>query len=73
MHCFVSAVIIGQLDWANAHEDEAYDIMVRATTFARELFQPDEVTCYTGLLLTAYSRLVGYQTELRPDVARFKQ
>lgn len=62
----------GQIEWANTHEDQAYRIMVQANTLARQIFSPDDITCYMGLLLTAYGRLLGYKPELRHDVARFQ-
>lgn len=46
--------------------------MVQANTLARQIFNPDDITCYMGLLLTAYGRLLGYKPELRQDVARFQ-
>lgn len=61
-----------QVAWANAHVEEAHAIMVRASSLAHEIFHPDEVTCYTGLALAAYGRLLGFEPELRPDVALFE-
>lgn len=46
--------------------------MVRANQRAREIFQPDEVVCYTGMVVTAYARLLGYQPTLRENAGRFK-
>jgi len=45
--------------------------MVAASTRAREIFHPDEVTCYTGLLLTAYARLLGYKPKLGDEMTNF--
>lgn len=47
-------------------------MMTRASTLAHELFHPDEVTCYTGLALAAYGRLLGFKPELREGMALFE-
>lgn len=46
--------------------------MIRANQRAREIFQPDEVVCYTGMVVTAYARLLGYQPKLQEDVGNFQ-
>lgn len=60
------------MEWANAHVEEAHAMMTRASTLAHELFHPDEVTCYTGLALAAYGRLLGFKPELREGIALFE-
>ena len=62
---------MAQIEWANSHLDEAYDIMVEGSTLAHEIFSPDEVVCYTGLVLTAYGRLLGYRPALHEGVKQF--
>ncbi len=61
-----------QVAWANDNVEEAHAIMVRASTLAREIFHPDEVTCYTGLALAAYGRLLGFEPRLREDVTLYE-
>jgi hypothetical protein len=61
-----------QIEWANEHPREAYQIMVNAATLAREMFRPDEVACYTGLLLTAYARLLAYRPDVRLSMTHYK-
>lgn len=61
-----------QIEWANAHPEQAYKIMVNGQTLAREILHPNDVMCHVGLTLTSYARLMGYKTELRDDVRAFE-
>ena len=46
--------------------------MVRASRLAHEIFRTDDVVCYTGLVLTAYGRLLNYRPQLHQDARWFK-
>lgn len=63
--------LIQKIEWANENPREAYAIMKRANNLSKELFQPQEVICYTNIALSLYSLLMGYEVEQRNDMTEF--